>query len=182
MKKPFAIIGCAVVIVATYFFGYFSSKEASRIEFAQIDCTPGRAATGSSKLFGKIVKINENSVALRLVEWVEGEDNQEQAALETERCTLERIEKDECVPNNFFLRETQKTLQLPIAANLSVQVLSNGANGEFKQDEQQNTLPREVSLTDLQKMLEIGEFAIYTPFVFTTTNGAITKIQEQYIP
>ncbi len=182
MKKLFVVIGCTLTIGAAYFLGYTSAKAVPSVEPPQFDCTPDGAAIGSAKLYGKIVKIEESGVELRLVEWVEGFDNQEQAALETGRCTLERIEDDECVPNRFFVRETQKTLRLPISQNLSIQVLSNGANGEFKQDEQQNTLPREVSLIDLQKMLEIGEFATYTPFIFITKGGAVTEIQEQYIP
>jgi hypothetical protein len=182
MKKPFAVIGCAIVIVAAYFFGYFSVKKVPPVEPAQTENASVRAATGSAKLYGKFVKIDKGNIELRLVEWVEGSDNQEQAALESGRCTLDRIEKDECMPNPFFVRETQKTLKLPVAPNLTVQVLSPGPKGEIKQDEQQNTIPREISLTDLQKMLGNVDFAKDTPFIFITKGGAITEIQEQYIP
>ena len=182
MKKSFAIIGCAVAIVAAYFFGYFSVKKAPPAEPVQNESASVRAATGSAKLYGKFVKIDKGSIELRLVEWVEGSDNQEQAALESGRCTLDRMEKDECLPNPFFVRETQKTLKLPVASDLSIQVLSPGPNGEIKQDEQQNTIPREISLTDLQKMLGNVDFAKDTPFIFITKGGTVTEIQEQYIP
>lgn len=182
MKKPFAIIGCTLVVVAAYFFGYTTAKAVPGVESPQIDNTPNRAATGSAKLYGKFVKIDKGNIELRLVEWVEGSDNQEQAALENGRCALDRIEKDECLPNPFFLRETQKTLKLPVATDLSIQVLSPGPNGEIKQDEQQNTIPRKISLTDLQKMLGNVDFVKDTPFIFITKGGAVTEIQEQYIP
>ncbi len=182
MKKPFAVIGCALVIVAAYFLGYFSVKKAPPAELTQTETSSVRAATGSAKLYGKFVKIDKGNIELRLVEWVEGSDNQEQAALESGRCTLDRIEKDECVPNPFFVRETQKTLKLSVATNPSIQVLSPGPNGEIKQDEQQNTIPREISLNDLQKTLGNVDFAKDTPFIFITKGGVVTEIQEQYIP
>ncbi|WKZ28900.1 MAG: hypothetical protein QY323_05235 [Patescibacteria group bacterium] len=182
MKKPLAFIGCVIIVIAAYFFGYFSVRQSPLVEPAQTENTPSRAATGSAKLYGKFVKISESGVELRLVEWVEGSDNQEQAALETGRCTLDRIEKDECLPNPFFMRETQKTMTLPINQKLTVQVLSPGSNGEIKQDEQQNTIHREISLTELGKMLANVEFTKQTPFIFTTTSGVIAEIREQYIP
>lgn len=183
MKKTSTIIGYVAVIIVAYFFGYFSVKKApSSTEPAQTENTPARAVTDTAKLYGKIIKLDGKNAQLRLVEWVQGSDNQEQTALETGRCTLERIEKDECLPNPFFIRETEKILTLPMIPDIDIQVLSPGPSGEIKQDEQLNTVHREISLANLAKMLENHDFAEQIPFIFTTKNGSILKIEEQYIP
>ncbi len=181
-KKTLIIIGCVAVIVAAYFLGSLSVKNSPSTESDQVENATTRAATDTAKLYGKIVKLNSKNTDLRLVEWVQGSDSQEQAALETGRCTLERIEKDECLPNPFFIRETQKTLTLPMTPDIKIQVLSPGPSGEIKQDEQLNTIHREINLADLAKMLENHDFAEQTPFIFTTQYGSIIKIEEQYIP
>lgn len=122
------------------------------------------------------------TLTLRLVEWVSGHDAAGQAALEAGACTLERLENYECTPNGFFIRETQKDIALPLPQTVQIQVLSPGPSGEIKQDAEKNTLPRDISLTDLQKMLTMPDFAKRTPFIITTTHGVITKIQQQYVP
>lgn len=181
-KKTFTIIGCAALIIVAYFLGILSVKKTPSTEPTQTENTRSRAPSNTAKLYGKIVKLDSKNVQLRLVEWVQGSDNQEQAALETGRCTLERIEKDECLPNPFFIRETEKTLTLPMTANINIQVLSPGPSGEIKQDEQLNTIYRKISFANLAKMLESADFAEQVPFIFTTKNGSILKIEEQYIP
>lgn len=181
-EKLLATLGCAAAIVGAFFVGSMSVQKTSPTAPIQTEGVPVRAATNTAKLYGKITKIDNKNVQIRLVEWVEGSDNQEQAALETGHCTLERIEKDECLSNPFFIRETDKTVSLPISSNLGIQVLSPGPTGEIKQDEQLNTVSREIGLTDLVKMLKMANFASEAPFIFTTTGGAIIKIEEQYIP
>lgn len=141
---------------------------------------------GSAVLMGKIQAVKSEqagqTLTLRLVEWVSGHDAAGQAALEAETCTLERLENYECTPNGFFIRETQKDIALQLSQSVQIQVLSQGPSGEIKQDAEQNTLPRDISLTDLQKMLAMPDFARQTPFIITTTHGVITKIQQQYVP
>ncbi|MBI2037607.1 MAG: hypothetical protein HYT15_01575 [Candidatus Magasanikbacteria bacterium] len=182
MKKTLIIFGYVAVIVAAYFFGSLSVKKVPSSEPTQTENATTRAVTDTAKLYGKIVKLDSKNAELRLVEWVQGSDNQEQTAFETGRCTLERIEKDECLPNPFFIRETQKTLTLPMTPDIKIQVLSPGPSGEIKQDEQLNTVHREINLADLAKMLENHDFAEQIPFIFTTKDGSIIKIEEQYIP
>lgn len=182
-KKPFTLIGCAVVVVAAaYLFGYLSVKKTLPVEPVQTENAPTRAATGSAKLYGKFVKISENGAELRLVEWVEGSDNQEQAALENGRCTLDRIEKDECLPNGFFIRETEKTMTLPISADTRAMVYARGPADGFKPNESGDIYTEEISFADFAQMFEKFSSMKELPFIFTTTNGAITKVQEQYIP
>jgi len=145
-----------------------------------------RAETGSATLYGKIEKISLNdkggSVTFRLVEWVQGSDNQEQAALETGTCTLERIENDECLGDPFFIRDTKKEMTLPVSTDASLEALSPGPDGVIKQDASGNTVSRKITLLELSKIIGDKQLANAAPFIFTTTHGVISKIQEQYVP
>ncbi len=145
-----------------------------------------RAETGSATLYGRIEKVSFNgsggAITFRLVEWVKGSDNQEQAALETGTCTLERIEKDECLGDPFFIRDTKKEMTLPVSAGASLEALSPGPDGAIKQDANGNTVPRKITLLELSKIIEDKQLANAVPFIFTTTHGMISKIQEQYVP
>jgi hypothetical protein len=196
IKKLIIVIVILVAIVASFFAGHYftNSMPLSAPETVyQETPTIQHATTGTAILYGKIKKIesknNGGNITLNLVEWVQGSDNQEQAALETGFCSLEKIEKDECLPNGFYVRNTAKQLTLPVSADVNIQALSAGPDGKIAQDASNNTIPRKISLSDLVSMIKNTQdagagvlFVDLTPFIFTTTNGIITEIQEQYIP
>lgn len=188
--------GCVVIILAVFAaglgVGYYlktNNKPAAvviREPVYEEAPAEARAGTGSATLYGRIEKISLNdksgSVTFRLVEWVRGSDNQEQAALETGACTLERIENDECLPNPFFIRDTKKEIILSLSTDVDIEVLSPGPDGAVKQDASGNTIFRKITLLELSKIIENKQFADVVPFIFTTTHGVISKIQEQYVP
>jgi hypothetical protein len=145
-----------------------------------------RAETGNATLYGKIENISLNdkggSVTFRLVEWVQGSDNQEQAALETGTCTLERIENEECLGDPFFIRDTKKEMVLAVSTGADIEALSPGPDGVIKQDANGNTVFRKITLSDLSKIVADKQLPNAVPFIFTTTQGVISKIKEQYVP
>src|SRR5207244_2779386 len=67
------------------------------------------AAKGSALLFGQITSLHleggKVDANVQLMEDVQGQDNQEQAALEDSTCSLEQIENDQCLNNPFYLRK-----------------------------------------------------------------------------
>gem|GEM_PF-3701360 len=193
-KKIVIAIVILVAIVASFIAGHFftNSKPITETVYQETPAVQ-RAPTGTAILYGKIKKIesksNGSNITLNLVEWVQGPDNQEQAALETGFCSLEKIENDECLPNGFFVRDTSKQLTLPVSEDVNIQALSAGPDGKIAQDASGNTIPRKISLSDLLIMTQNTQhvgitplFVNVTPFIFTTTNGVIIEIQEQYTP
>lgn len=144
------------------------------------------AKSGSAVLYGKIDNIKANKenkdIDFHLVEWVNGSDNQEQAAFETGLCTLDRIENDECLPNHFFVRNTQKNISLPISKDVLIKIYARNDKGGMKSDEIGNIYQESVSLEALNTIIGNVETLKEVPFIFTTTQGVITEIQEQYIP
>lgn len=191
-RKIILIITAVIVLGAVFAAGFFISKNYKTISKPDQELTTEqiphqRAKTGSAILYGKIEKIQLNKtggdITFRLVEWVQGSDNQEQAALEAGTCSLERIENDECLSNPFFIRDTNKEITLTTLSDADIEVLSPGPSGEIKQDENGNTILRKVGLTDLIKMTTDHKqrFSVI-PFIFTTTHSSIMKIQEQYVP
>lgn len=105
-----------------------------------------------------------------------------QAALEADRCTLDRVENDECVPNGFFVRETAKRMTLSVAADARVDVYARTPEGAMKSDEQGNIYLEATTPAALADLLMRLSSLKSVPFVLTTTHGVITKIQEQYVP
>jgi hypothetical protein len=188
MKKLFVIGGCTLVIIASYFFGYVSAKAVPSVEPPQMEnIVQPDTPTGAARLKGRIDSLRKEAgggfvVLFHLIDWENGRDDAGQAAIEAGFCTLERVERDECTPNGFFIRDASMVISLPVASDVDLQVLSPGPNGEIAQDERKNTIHRKIGLNDLQKMLEGADFAKYAPFIFTTTDGVITGIREQYIP
>ena len=193
-KKIIFVIVILLAIAASFVAGHFflNSKQIPETVY-QENPTVQRAPTGTAILYGKIKKIesknNGGNITFNLVEWVQGSDNQEQAALETGFCSLAKIENDECLPNGFFVRNTAKQLILPVLADVNIQALSAGPDGKIAQDDSGNTIPRKISLSDLlimtQNTKHVGISPLFvdvTPFIFTTANGVITEIQQQYTP
>lgn len=200
MKITKIILGvtvCAIATVAAFTVGTLvhptlQPKQSISISAGQSELTPAIsqpnpdqevAKTGTATLYGKIENIKpgkvSTQVAFRLVEWVNGSNNQEQAALEAGICTLDRIENDGCLPNHFFVRETQKTITLPVSKDVAIKVYARNSEGGMIPDANGNIYLRS---TDLNSLIAQLATLKNIPFIFTTTHGAITQIQEQYIP
>lgn len=155
------------------------------VPVVEFDVPQERAPVGTAILYGRITDVSTKKsssyVSFGLVEWVIGSDNQEQAAFEDGTCTLERIEQDNCSLAGFYMRDTHKTITLPIIEEPSIRVMArNGALG-FRADKTGNIYQEEVTLNDFVKILDTNDFSII-PFIITTSGGAVVSIQEQYLP
>jgi hypothetical protein len=139
-----------------------------------------RAPSGSAKLYGKLISADSN-LTFQLVEWVRGADNQEQAALETGRCTLARVENDECVPNGFFVRDTGKQLTLPLSADAKIEVYARNGEG-MASDASGNGYLQMVNASELAKLIGSVGSLKQIPFILTTEHGKVIGVREQYIP
>lgn len=186
MNKHFNFIGCFAVVVLAFLGGVFlveNNKELVSLELEKPFVE--RAVTGTAKLYGKVLSVDSKSVAARiaLVEWVQGADNQEQAAIEAGSCTLASAEKDECLPNPFFVRETKKELTIPFSSTAIFKVYDRPQNEDgFLSDDEGNLLQKNVGVTEFVAMLKKYGSLKSVPFVVITKNGAIVEMQEQYIP
>lgn len=192
MRKIFYIIISIMVVLGAFAAGVyyqrvnpvFSELSFTNTEF--VDVIPNRAPIGSSVLFGNIYsfkKIGKTwQVEVSFAEWVKDQDDQEQAALADGVCTLERIEDDECLPNGFYLRKSEKTITLPIDKKILIEVLSPGPSGEIKQDESDNTILRTIDPTIFSLMVEKAKPPASPPYVIITKGGLVTEIREWYVP
>lgn len=188
-KRILTIIVCILGAFILFLAGVFVAREnrlAGWMPAANSGPDPGqvRAPAGSATLYGKIetMDLKTGEARFRLVEWVPGSDNQEQTALEVGRCSLEQIENDACLSNPFIIRDTEKQMTLPFSPNVRIQVRSPGPSGEIKQDQDQNTILRDIASADFVKMIAHASFSETIPFILTTMHGVITDIQEQYVP
>lgn len=193
-KPVLACIACALVITVSFVAGMlFQPKSISKISSQpvilqpSVDAQPDQVARpGTALLFGKIDSINmgkdATDVDFQLVEWVNGSDNQEQAALETDVCTLDRIENDECLPNHFFVRNTQKRISLPVSKDIVIEAFPRNSEGGRMPDSSGNSHLQTTGIKQFAKLLADFESLKEVPFIITTTHGTITHIREQYIP
>lgn len=115
----------------------------------------------------------DGGVDLRLLEWMDGA-KAEQAALASGDCSLEHIERDECLPNGFFIRDTDVSLSLPLAPYALLRIILPGSDG--------NPTLRNVDLPRLKRYLEDAIPEARIPFTVTTRNGIIVAIEERYVP
>lgn len=138
------------------------------------DPQPPRAATGNARLYVKIPAVQRNgNVDMQLVEWATG-DTAEQVAFEEGACSLRAIEDDECTPNGFFVRVTNKVFTLPLSPDVRIE-LYDWMNPEGP------TLSL-VSREDFINDAQIKYRTETSPFIITTHGGVIMEIQEQYVP
>lgn len=148
--------------------------------------TSERAKTGSAILTGIIERITLDrsgySMEMRLVEWVEGSDNQEQTALEQGRCTLEGIENDECLPNGFYLRQTEKRITLPIAKDAVIRIYARNGERGMIPNEEGNIYLKMISADGFARVLKSDQIFALIPFEVVTTDGKVIEIQERYVP
>lgn len=182
MNKTSVLFLCALTAFVGYLFGTMRSGLGQHVETPATDIVQQRAETGTARLHGEDVRMDAGMLHMKLVEWVQGSDEQEQAALESGLCTLERIESDECLPNGFFIRTTGKVLEAPLAEEVKVAVLSPGPSGEITQDAQSNTVPRNIEIDVLKRMLADPDFASQAVFAVTTRHGKAVAIEEMYVP
>lgn len=132
------------------------------------------APLGSAALFGTISNIKKDkdaySLDLRLAEAVSGSDWWEQNAIEDGRCTLEMVEQNNCAAY-FYIRTTQKILHIAVDKEVAVALINRVDTSKFES----------ITMSELEKEFSKSDYST-TPFHVTTTQGVITKIQEQYVP
>lgn len=147
----------------------------------ELDTETYRTPAGRAVLYGRINHIADNAITFKLVEWVLGADNQEQAAIEEGKCTLERVEQDTCWPANFYMRSTDKTLTLPLAKKPIIRVMARNSPFGFRVDENDSIHQETIDVVAFTRVLNDNDFSII-PFIITTSNGTIISIEEQYLP
>ncbi|MEY4723117.1 MAG: hypothetical protein RLZZ324_630 [Candidatus Parcubacteria bacterium] len=172
LRQFIPVVSIVLALAVAFLTGFLSGKNQANslaTPIASEDQHQTRAKTGSAVLFGKISSISSKEATFTLTEWVNGSDNQEQVALELGKCSLEKIENDECLPNGFIMRDSQKMMTLPVAGNVKVHIVVHSD-------------AEDVSIVDLVAKVKSGEIATGTPFTFTTIHGAISDVRQQYIP
>jgi len=144
-------------------------------------------SVGSATLFGEIKSLNKDGekieAVIKLDEWVKGQDDQEQAALVDGQCTLEQIETSACLGDPFYLRKTDKTITLQVDNKGDIEVYAREPRGGMLASPKTGNIYMEkISLEKFVEWYEQQTYLKETPYYFTTKNGVITAIKEQYVP
>ncbi len=141
----------------------------------------------SATLFGEIKSLNKAGekieAVIQLDEWVKGQDDQEQAALVDGQCTLQQIESDTCLNNAFYLRKTDKTITLQVDNNGDIETYAREPRGGMLASPKTGNIYMEgISLEKFVEWYEQQTYLKETPYYFSTNNGVIVAIKEQYVP
>jgi hypothetical protein len=148
---------------------------------------PVTVKIGSATLFGSINSLykdgKKTEAAVRLAEWVKGQDDQEQAALVDGQCTLQQIESHACLNNPFYLRKTDKTIIIQVADKADIETYAREPRGGMLiSPKTGNTYMEKISLEKFVEWYGQQTYLKETPYYFTTQNGVIMAIKEQYVP
>jgi hypothetical protein len=180
LKNHRNIATAALAIIAALVIGFvlgFTVSNAPRVPMLDLYPINKRAPTGSAVVYAKMEAlrlVDGSRIAdIRLVEWVPDSDNQEQAALEMDDCSLDEIEKEMCLSNPFYIRDTEKRLSLPFAPDVRIRL--------FFPDRSGSPALRDITPMEFREMHNKSPTKT-TPYIITTTNGMISDIEQQYTP
>lgn len=135
-----------------------------------------------AKFTARINQLREKEVELNLVEFASG-SRADEAALETEACSIDQVEKGDCTPNDFFVRVSNKTISLPLSADATLLAYARAATGGgMIPDTEGNIHSIKVSLKQLIDLFKNDPSLHSIPFHIITTNGKISSLEEQYVP
>ncbi len=173
MTKQAALGVTVGVIAAAIAFGLGFLAGGSSVTIVDA-VLPERAPTGSARFHVKVNQVRQDgALDVQIVEWAGG-DEAERAALEDKACSLRAIEDDECTPNGFYMRTSNTSLTLTFASEARI-ILYDFIGPE-------GPVFRELTFDDLIASSQ-AKFDVETrPLIVTTQHGAITRMEEQYVP
>lgn len=198
MNKKTALILYAVVIIAAIILIAMVSVQKPQTQQPPIvnnapsednlPITP-TPIKGDSVFFGQISKVQfadgRITATVVLMDDVQGIQNMEQAAITDGVCTAEQVQKSECLNNPFYLRNTGKTVTLPVKNDADVRIYAREAAGGFKVDTTSQIYLIPIPAQDFTAMLENTDSAPWLetiPYYLTLDQGAVVGIQEKYVP
>ena len=182
--SPFiAIVALAVVVLAGGYFFWSRSLDmksaATQIEFSSTE----------TRLFGRISQIDTSNgthiAKIELLENIEGQQNMENAAIADGVCTLDQVQKSECLNNPFYIRQIGKVLDLELDPKANIRMYAREPRGGMLVDAQSRTYVEQKSLeqfTDLLTQNNPPDYLRDIPFYFGIEGGKVVRIQEKYVP
>lgn len=181
---PFiAIVALAVVVLAAGYFFWSRSLDvkstATQIEFSSTE----------TRLLGRISQIdtlnNKNIVTVELLENIEGQQNMENAAIADGVCTLDQVQKSDCLNNPFYIRQTGKTLDLEFDPKANIQAYARESGGGMLVNKDSAPYLQRMSIATFMEQYAQADDSSYLhdiPFYFGINDGKIIHIQEKYVP
>jgi hypothetical protein len=153
------------------------------------DEQPVHAPLGTATLTASIDRIDtymdNGTLNLKLVEWTGG-DAAEQSAFEDGSCTLESIENEECTPDGYHIRRSEKRFTLRLAKDAQIFVIpSMHQDEELRKSadaESGGTQPVRVTLKKLRQLFQDESSGPILTYNVTVIGDAITKLEERYQP
>jgi hypothetical protein len=143
----------------------------------------------NARLLGRITEISSTdgikTAKVDLLENVKGEQNMENAAIADGVCTIEQVNKSECLNNPFYIRDLDKSLDLKIAPQVSIQMYAREPRGGMLVDEANQIYLEDVPISRfIEQYAQAGQtsYLYLIPFYFGIEGGEIVRIQEKYIP
>lgn len=183
-KSPLVAIVALVVIVLAG--GYLLSSRSYNTHSA-----PTQTAFSSTKtqLFGRILQVDtsngKNVIKIELLENIEGQQNMENAAIVDGVCTLEQVQKNECLNNPIYIQQTGKTAELELDSQATIQLYARKGPDGMLVDKEGSIYLEEISVANFMQQYTEGSTSSYlheVPFYFGIEKDKIVLIQEKYTP
>lgn len=185
MKKiPFiAIVVLVVVVLAGGYFLWSRNSSvkstATQIEFSSTE----------TRLLGRISQIDtsngKNIVKVALLENIGGQQNMENAAIADGVCTLDQVQKSECLNNPFYIRETGKALDLEFDPKANIQAYAREPGGGMLVNKDSAPYLQQMYIAKFTEQYTQADGSSYLhdiPFYFGIEGSKIVRVQEKYVP
>ncbi|MEO5927045.1 MAG: hypothetical protein ABIO72_00035 [Patescibacteria group bacterium] len=179
MKKlPLITIVALMVLTGGYFLWSYNFT-ATQVEFSSTE----------TRLFGRVSQADtssgKNVVKVELLQNIEGQQNMENAAIADGVCTLDQVQKNECLNNPFYIQRTENTLDLELDPQVNIQVYAREAGGGMLVDKNSAPYLQQMPVTKFmgQYMQASGSNYLHgIPFYFGIKKNKIVRVQEKYVP
>lgn len=185
MKKIsfIALVALAVVVFAG---GYFLWSRSLDVKSA---ATQIELSSTETRLLGRISQIDtsngKNIVKIELLENIEGQQNMESAAIADGVCTLDQVQKSECLNNPFYIRQTGKVLDLELDPKANIQAYARESGGGMLVNKDSAPYLQPMSIATFMDRYAQADSSSYLhdiPFYFGIEGGRIVRVQEKYVP
>lgn len=185
MKKP-SLSAIVVLLVIAILGGYqlwlhsFNTQPApTQTEFPSTE----------TRLFGRISQVNtsngKNIIKIDLLNNIEGQQNMEDAAVADGVCTLDQVQKSECLNNPFYIQQTGKTAELELDPQATIQLYARKGSDGMLVNKEGSIYLEEISVASFMQQYAEGSSSgslHEIPFYFGIEKGRIVQIQEKYTP